>query len=57
MGQKRGATRMQLLADADNQPALGYYRHLEWQETAWSAGANILRANDGQGFPTQITSA
>ncbi|WP_448871395.1 N-acetyltransferase family protein [Desulfobulbus propionicus] len=31
---KRGATRMQLLADADNQPALGYYRHLEWQETA-----------------------
>lgn len=30
----RGATRMQLLADKNNQPALGYYRHLQWQETA-----------------------
>lgn len=30
----RGATRMQLLADKNNEPALGYYRHLQWQETA-----------------------
>ncbi|MGE4559579.1 MAG: N-acetyltransferase family protein [Desulfobulbus sp.] len=31
---ERGATRMQLLADKNNQPALEYYRHLLWQETA-----------------------
>ena len=31
---EQGATRMQLLADKNNQPALGYYRHLAWQETA-----------------------
>ncbi|MDD2464931.1 MAG: GNAT family N-acetyltransferase [Desulfobulbus sp.] len=31
---EKGATRMQLLADKNNQPALGYYRHLKWQETA-----------------------
>lgn len=30
----RGATRMQLLADENNQPALDYYRHLGWQQTA-----------------------
>lgn len=30
----RDATRMQLLADKNNEPALGYYRHLQWQETA-----------------------
>lgn len=30
----QGATRMQLLADCNNQPALDYYRHLGWQETA-----------------------
>lgn len=29
-----GATRMQLLADRNNQPALDYYRHLGWQQTA-----------------------
>lgn len=29
-----GATRMQLLADENNQPALDYYRHLGWQQTA-----------------------
>ena len=29
-----GATRMQLLADGNNQPALDYYRHLGWQQTA-----------------------
>lgn len=30
----QGATRMQLIADKNNEPALGYYRHLNWQETA-----------------------
>ena len=30
----QGATRMQLLADRNNQPALDYYRHLGWQQTA-----------------------
>ena len=29
----RGATRAQLLADWDNQPALDYYQHLGWDET------------------------
>lgn len=31
---RQGATRMQLLADRNNQPALDYYRHLGWQQTA-----------------------
>jgi GNAT superfamily N-acetyltransferase len=34
----RGAGRLQLLADADNAPALGFYAHLGWQPTrlfAW----------------------
>ncbi|MDR3351892.1 MAG: GNAT family N-acetyltransferase [Zoogloeaceae bacterium] len=34
----RGAGRLQLLADADNVPALGFYTHLGWQPTrlfAW----------------------
>ena len=30
---EHGATRAQLLADLDNQPALDYYRHLGWDET------------------------
>ena len=30
---EHGATRAQLLADLDNQPALDYYQHLGWQET------------------------
>ncbi len=30
---ERGATRAQLLADLDNQPALDYYQHLGWQGT------------------------
>ena len=29
----RGASRAQLLADLDNQPALDYYQHLGWDET------------------------
>ena len=34
----QGARRMQLLADADNAPALGFYKHQGWQPTrlfAW----------------------
>lgn len=34
----QGAGRLQLLADADNAPALDFYRHLDWQPTrlfAW----------------------
>ena len=34
----KGARRLQLLADADNTPALDFYRHLGWQSTrlfAW----------------------
>ena len=37
----KGAGRMQLLADADNAPALDFYRHLGWQPTrllAWKTG-------------------
>jgi GNAT superfamily N-acetyltransferase len=28
---ERGVTRLQLLADRDNAPALGFYQHLGWQ--------------------------
>jgi GNAT superfamily N-acetyltransferase len=34
----KGAKRVQLVADADNAPALGFYKHLGWQPTqlfAW----------------------
>jgi GNAT superfamily N-acetyltransferase len=34
----QGARRLQLLADADNAPALAFYRHLAWRPTrlfAW----------------------
>ncbi|MFN5233958.1 MAG: GNAT family N-acetyltransferase [Burkholderiaceae bacterium] len=31
---EHGATRAQLLADLDNQPALDYYQHLGWQKTS-----------------------
>ena len=31
---EHGATRAQLLADLDNQPALDYYQHLGWQATS-----------------------
>lgn len=30
----RGATRLQLLADRDNQAGLAFYRHIGWQTTA-----------------------
>ncbi|MDR3322877.1 MAG: GNAT family N-acetyltransferase [Zoogloeaceae bacterium] len=38
----QGATRLQLLADADNTPALEFYKHLDWQPTrlfAWRQGS------------------
>lgn len=37
----KGARRVQLLADADNAPALAFYRHQDWQPTrlvAWKKG-------------------
>ena len=37
----KGAGRIQLLADADNSPALAFYRHQDWQPTrlfAWKKG-------------------
>ncbi len=37
----KGAGRIQLLADADNAPALAFYRHQDWQPTrlfAWKKG-------------------
>jgi GNAT superfamily N-acetyltransferase len=33
----RGATRAQLLVDLDNEPALGYYKHLGWENTRLAA--------------------
>lgn len=39
----RGATRAQLLVDLDNDPALGYYRHLGWQTTRLAARRMLLR--------------
>lgn len=30
---KQGASRLQLLADQDNESALSFYRHLSWQKT------------------------
>jgi GNAT superfamily N-acetyltransferase len=30
---RRGLTRLQLLADRQNEPALDFYRHLDWRET------------------------
>jgi GNAT superfamily N-acetyltransferase len=38
----KGATRIQLLADADNQPALDFYRHLGWQPTRLGAWKQAL---------------
>ncbi|HSH73361.1 MAG TPA: GNAT family N-acetyltransferase [Methylophilaceae bacterium] len=33
----KGATRMQLLVDIENQPAVGYYQHLGWEATQLQA--------------------
>ncbi|MCX7627817.1 MAG: GNAT family N-acetyltransferase [Methylophilaceae bacterium] len=43
---KKGATRAQLLVDLDNEPALGYYRHLGWQETRLAARRIRLPGHD-----------
>lgn len=34
---QQGATRAQLLVDTENEPALGYYRHLGWETTQLQA--------------------
>jgi len=38
----QGAGRLQLLADAENIPALDFYRHLEWQSTRLFAWKKLL---------------
>jgi len=38
-----GATRMQLLVDIENQPAIGYYQHLGWQATQLQARRLFLK--------------
>lgn len=40
---QQGATRAQLLADGDNEPALGLYRHLGWEPTRLGAWRVFLR--------------
>jgi GNAT superfamily N-acetyltransferase len=42
--QGHGATRAQLLADADNAPALAFYDHLAWQPTGMVARRLRLKA-------------
>ncbi len=39
---QQGAQRLQLLADADNAPALGFYQHLGWQSTRLYAWKQLL---------------
>jgi GNAT superfamily N-acetyltransferase len=39
----KGAKRIQLVADADNAPALAFYKHLGWQPTRLYAWKRILR--------------
>lgn len=34
---EKGATRAQLLVDIENEPAIGYYRHLGWEATQLQA--------------------
>lgn len=34
---EKGATRAQLLVDIENEPAIGYYRHLGWESTQLNA--------------------
>jgi GNAT superfamily N-acetyltransferase len=38
----KGAKRIQLVADADNAPALQFYKHLEWQPTKLFAWKKII---------------
>lgn len=35
--QDKGATRAQLLVDTENEPAVGYYKHLGWETTQLQA--------------------
>lgn len=39
---QQGAQRLQLLADADNAPALEFYQHLGWQSTRLYAWKQLL---------------
>lgn len=39
---QQGAGRLQLLADADNTPALDFYRHLNWQPTRLFAWKQLI---------------
>lgn len=41
--QRLGATRMQLLADSSNAPALDFYRHLGWQPTRLTTWRLVLQ--------------
>lgn len=38
----KGATRMQLLVDTENAPALGYYAHLGWETTQLQARRKFI---------------
>lgn len=38
----KGAKRIQLVADADNEPALEFYKHLNWQPTRLYAWKKII---------------
>jgi GNAT superfamily N-acetyltransferase len=38
----KGAKRLQLVADADNEPALAFYKHLNWQPTRLFAWKKII---------------
>jgi GNAT superfamily N-acetyltransferase len=40
--ESKGAGRIQLLADADNTPALDFYQHLDWQPTRLFAWKKVL---------------
>lgn len=40
---RRGCTRLQLLADQSNAPALDFYRHMGWQETRMHNWRRMLR--------------
>ena len=40
---RRGCSRLQLLADQDNPPALGFYAHLGWQQTSLRNWRRLLR--------------
>jgi GNAT superfamily N-acetyltransferase len=40
---RRGCSRLQLLADQKNPPALGFYAHLGWQQTSLCNWRRLLR--------------